>query len=128
MKNFWMKEILLMSEDIIRNQIKKLLKQKRNILKKLSFIRNQIKKCLKPLHEHNIKLSFEEYENIPVIVASNLPSNYESVLSSIIGILEKFDVSKEVDEDKNVFRFINLPSQYVGDIKFCIDEYNLGRI
>ena len=117
-----------MSEDIISNQIKKLLKQKRNILKKLSFIRNQIKKCLKPLHEHNIKLSFEEYENIPVIVASNLPSNYESVLSSIIGILGKFDVSKEFDEDKNVLRFINLPSQYVGDIKFCIDGYNLGRI
>lgn len=128
MKNFWMKEILLMSEDIIRNQIKKLLKQKRNILKNLSFIRNQIKKCLKPLQEHNIKLSCEEYDNIPSIVASNLPSNYEPVLSSVVSVLEKFDVSKEFDEDKNVLRFKNLPLQYVGDIKSCIDEYNAGKI
>ena len=96
------------------------------------FIKNQIKKQLKkylqPLKQHNIKLSCEEYKNLPSIVASNLPSNYESVLSSVVSILEKFSVSKEVDEDKNVIRFKNLPSQYVGDIKSCIDNYNAGKI
>ena len=95
------------------------------------FIRNQIKKQMKkylqPLKQHNIKLSCEEYENVPSIVASNLPSNYESVFSEIISALRKFGISHKLNSVKNVLVFNPLPSQYVIDIKSCIDEYNSGR-
>ena len=95
------------------------------------FIRNQIKKQMKkylqPLKQHNIKLSCEEYENVPSIVASNLPSNYEFVFSEIISALRKFGVSSKLNSVKNVLVFNPLPSQYVIDIKSCIDDYNLGR-
>ena len=96
------------------------------------FIRNQIKKQLKkylqPLKQHNIKLSCEEYENLPSIVASNLPSNYEFVFSEIISTLRKFGVSHKFDNVKNVLVFNPLPSQHLEMIKSCVDDYNWGRI
>ena len=92
------------------------------------FIRNQIKKQLKkylqPLKQHNIKLSCEEYENLPSIVASNLPSNYEFVFSEIISALRKFGVSHKFDNVKNVLVFNPLPSQHLEMIKSCVDDYN----
>ena len=97
-----------------------------------NFIKNQIKKQMKkylqPLKQHNIKLSCEEYENLPSIVASNLPSNYKFVFSEIISALKKIGVSHKFDNVKNVLVFNPLPSQYVIDIKSCIDDYNSDRI
>ena len=84
-------------------------------------------KPFKSLKQYNIKLSYEEYENIPVIVASTLPSNYESVLPSIICILEKLGVSYKFDIFKNLLIFKHLPSQYLGLIKSYVDDdYNSG--
>ena len=80
-------------------------------------------KPFKSLRQYNIKLSYEEYENIPVITFSYLPSNYESVLPSI-SFLEKFGVSYKFDIVKNVLIFKYLPSQYLGLIKSCVDDYN----
>ena len=77
----------------------------------------------KSLRQYNIKLSYEEYENIPVITFSYLPSNYELVLPSI-SFLEKFGVSYKFDIVKNVLIFKYLPSQYLGLIKSCVDDYN----
>ena len=95
------------------------------------FIRNQIKKQMKkylqPLKQHNIKLSCEEYENVPSIVASNLPSNYEFVFSEIISALRKFGVSYKLNSVKNVLVFNPLPSQHLEMIKSCVDDYNSGR-
>ena len=91
-------------------------------------IRNQIKKQMKLLKKYDIKLAFEEYQNEPVITASNLPSSYESVLSSVISALKKINISKEFDNAKNFLRFKNLPSQYLGLIKSCVDDYNSGRM
>ena len=81
-------------------------------------------KQFKPLKQYNIKLSYEEYENIPVIVFSNLPSNYELVLPSIISVLDEFGVSYKFDIVKNVLIFKYLPSQYLGLIKSFLDYYN----
>ena len=72
-------------------------------------------KPFKSLGQYNIKLSYEEYENIPVIIFSYLPS---------ISFLEKFGVSYKFDIVKNVLIFKYLPSQYLGLIKSCIDDYN----
>ena len=91
-------------------------------------IRNQIKKHLKTLKQHNIQLAFEEYQNAPVIIASNLPSDYKSVFSKMIDALGKVGVSHEIDTLNKIVRFTNLPSKYVGMIKSCIDDYNSGRI
>ena len=85
-------------------------------------------KPFKPLKQYNIKLSYEEYENIPVIVVSNLPSDYKSVFSKMIDALGKVGVSHEIDKLNKIIRFTNLPSKYAGMIKSCIDDYNSGRI
>ena len=80
-------------------------------------------KPFKSLRQYNIKLSYEEYENIPVIIFSYLPSNYESVLP-YISFLEKFGVSYKFDIVKNILIFKYLPSQYIGLIKSFLDDYN----
>ena len=85
-------------------------------------------KPFKPLKKYNIKLSYEEYDNAPVITASNLPSNYKSVFSKMIDCLGKVGLSHEIDTFNKIIRFTNLPSKYVGMIKSCIDDYNSGRI
>ena len=93
-------------------------------------IRNKIKKHLKTLKQYNIKLALKTLHNESVIVVSNLPLNYKSVLSKMIDDLGKVDISSEVGtlRDEDVVLFKNLPSQYLGLIKSCIDDYNSGRI
>lgn len=88
-------------------------------------IKNALDQYMAPLKAEGVQLTNCVYQNEDIVLATNLPTNYEAMFNSTLNKLKEFGIKTEVVNYKHrkALALKNLPKEHKKIIQSYIESY-----